>query len=114
MNINRGHLVVVDFNPRVNTKPGKVRPAVVVQSDLITQADYPSTNVVPATSKTLEDAGLLRLRLPKGTCGLELESDLLVAQLIAVANLSFKKDLGPLPEDLFNELLVRLRIVLDL
>jgi hypothetical protein len=27
MQIKRGHLYVVDFNPRVRTKPGKLRPA---------------------------------------------------------------------------------------
>lgn len=114
MKIRRGHLYIVDFNPRVHTKPGKVRPAVVVQSDLVNEAGYPSSIVVPTTSRVIEDAGFLRLRLSKGLCGLEKESDLLIGQLIAVANLSFKKDLGPLPADLFSELEKRLRTLLDL
>ena len=113
MKILRGHLVIVDFNPRVHTKPGKVRPAVVVQSDLVTEAGYPSTLVVPTTSAVIDDPGFLRLRLPKGTCGLEKDSDLLIGQLIAVANVSFKKDLGPLPSDLFEELESRLINLLD-
>lgn len=114
MKILKGHLYIVDFNPRVHTKPGKSRPAVVVQSDLVSEAGYPSTVVIPATSKIIEDAGFLRLHLPKGTCGLEKESDLLMGQLIAVANLSFKKDLGPLPHDLFQEVQSRLIALLDL
>lgn len=114
MKIRRGHLYIVDFNPRVHTKPGKVSPAVAIQSDLVNDAGYPSTIVIPTTSQVIEEAGFLRLRLPKGTCGLEKESDLLVGQLIAVANLSFKKDLGPLPPELFSKLEERLRGVLDL
>ncbi len=114
MKIVRGHLMVVDFNPRVHTKPGKIRPAVVVQSDLVNEAGYPSTIVVPSTSKLVDDAGFLRLRLPAGTCGLEKESDLLVGQLIAVANLSFRKDLGPLPPEMILELDHRLSVLLDL
>ncbi len=114
MKIIKGNLYIVDFNPRVHTKPGKVRPAVVVQSDLVNEADYPSTLVVPTTSKVIEEAGFLRLRLTRGICGLEKESDLLIGQLIAVANLSFKKDLGPLPRDLFQELQSRLVSLLDL
>lgn len=114
MKILRGHLMVVDFNPRVHTKPGKIRPAVVVQSDLVNEAGYPSTIVVPATSRVIEDAGFLRLRLPQGVCGLEKESDLLIGQMIAVANLSFKKDLGLLPAVLLEELERRLRGLLDL
>ena len=114
LKIVRGHLMIVDFNPRVHTKPGKIRPAVVVQSDLVNEAGYPSTIVVPLTSRVIEDAGFLRLRIPKGICGLDRESDLLIGQLIAVANVSFKKDLGPLPEELFQELESRLRSLLDL
>lgn len=114
MKIFRGHLYIVDFNPRVHTKPGKIRPAVVVQSDLVNEAEYSSTIVVPTTSKVIDEAGFLRLRLPQGTCGLEKESDLLIAQLIAVANLSFRKHLGPMPLDLFTELQSRLRTLLEL
>ena len=47
MEIKRGHVYIVDFNPRVRTKPGKLRPAVVLQSDLVNEAGYPSTIVIP-------------------------------------------------------------------
>ncbi|MBI4209086.1 MAG: type II toxin-antitoxin system PemK/MazF family toxin [Deltaproteobacteria bacterium] len=110
----RGHLYIVDFNPRVHTKPGKVRPAVVVQSNLVNKAGYSSTIVVPTTSRVIDGGGFLRLRLPQGICGLEKESDLLIAQIIAVANLSFRKHLGPIPPDLFTELESRLRTLLEL
>ena len=53
MQIKRGHLYVVDFNPRVRTKPGKLRPALVVQSNLVNEAGYPCTIVIPTTSKLL-------------------------------------------------------------
>lgn len=114
MKILRGHLYIVDFNPRVHTKPGKVRPAVVIQSDLANEADYPSTIVVPTTSKIIDAAGFFRLRIPRGICGLQSESDLLIGQVIAVANMSFKKDLGLVPEKLFIELESRLRNLLEL
>ncbi|MGH7323230.1 MAG: type II toxin-antitoxin system PemK/MazF family toxin [Candidatus Rokuibacteriota bacterium] len=48
MEIRRGYIYVVDFNPRIRTKPGKFRPAVALQSDLVNQAGYPSSVVVPA------------------------------------------------------------------
>jgi len=51
MNIRRGRVYVVDFNPPIRTKPGKLRPAIVLQSDLVTEAGYPSTIVVPATTR---------------------------------------------------------------
>ena len=98
MQIKRAHLYVVDFNPRVRTKPGKLRPALVVQSDLVNEAGYPSTIVIPTTSKLVEDPGILRFRLRKGEGALDRDSDLLLGQLIAVANESFCKEIGSLPE----------------
>jgi mRNA interferase MazF len=98
MQIKRAHLYVVDFNTRVRTKPGKLRPALVVQSDLVNEAGYPSTIVIPTTSKLIEDSGILRFRLRKGEGALDRDSDLLLGQLIAVANESFCKEIGSLPE----------------
>jgi mRNA interferase MazF len=114
MDIRRGHVYLVDFNPRVKTKPGKVRPAIVLQADAVSEAEYPSTVVVPTTTQLVEDAGLLRLRLDAGTAGIEHDSDILIGQIIAVANESFKRRLGFLDADLMGELDRRVKIILDL
>ena len=114
MEIRRGRVYIVDFNPRVRTKPGKLRPAVTLQSDLVTQAGYPSTIVVPATTRLVEDSGLLRLRVRRGQGGLTRDSDLLLAQVIAVANESFRREIGVLPDALMTELERRIRIILTL
>lgn len=114
MKIKRGHLYIVDFNPRVKTKPGKLRPAVVLQSDLVNEAGYPSTIVIPTTSRLVEDPGILRLRMKKGQGGLARDSDLLLGQMIAVANESFRQEIGVLPDDVMAELEKRGRIILSL
>ena len=114
MEITRGHLYIVDFNPRVKTKPGKLRPAVVIQSDLVNEAGYPSTVVIPTTTRVLENPGILRLRIKKGQGGLARDSDLLLGQLVAVANESFRQEIGVLPEPLMGELEGRVRIILGL
>ncbi|HBA38282.1 MAG: hypothetical protein A2W66_10330 [Deltaproteobacteria bacterium RIFCSPLOWO2_02_56_12] len=114
MEITRGHLYIVDFNPRVKTKPGKLRPAVVIQSDLVNKAGYPSTIVIPTTTRLVENPGILRLRIRKGQGGLARESDLLLGQLIAVANESFRQEIGALPAPLMDELENRVRIILGL
>lgn len=114
MKIRRGYLYIVDFNPRVRTKPGKLRPAVVLQSDLVNEAGYPSTVVIPTTTRLVDDAGILRVRLRKGEGGVEQDSDLLLGQLIAVANESFRKEIGVLPVASLAELERRLRILLNL
>ena len=114
MKLQRGHLYVVDFNPRVRTKPGKIRPALVVQDDLVNQAGYPSTIVLPTTTRVVDTDTPLRLRVSSGTAGLDRDSDVLIAQVIAVANESFRKELGVLPADLLETLDRKLRLVLGL
>jgi mRNA interferase MazF len=114
MQIVRGHLYVIDFNPRVRTKPGKLRPAVVIQSDIVNEAGYPSTIVIPTTTRLVNDPGILRLRIKKGEGGLAQESDLLLGQLIAVANESFRREIGILPDHLMEELDKRIRVILSL
>jgi mRNA interferase MazF len=112
--LRRGHLYVVDFNPRVRTKPSKVRPAVVVQDDLVNEAGYPSTIVLPTTTRLADTDTPLRLRINSGTAGLDRDSDVLVAQLIAVANESFRKEMGALPAELLETLDQKLRTVMGL
>jgi mRNA-degrading endonuclease toxin of MazEF toxin-antitoxin module len=58
MEIKRGRLYVIDFNPRIKTKPGKLRPALVLQSDLVNEAGYPSTIVIPTTTQLVENPGV--------------------------------------------------------
>jgi mRNA interferase MazF len=80
----------------------------------VNDASYPSTIVVPTTTKLADTDAPLRMRLPAGTAGLERDSDVLVAQGIAVANESFRKDLGALPLDLRDALDRKLRTILGL
>lgn len=87
----------MDFNPRVRTKPGRLRPALVLQSNLVNEAGDPSTIVIPTTSRLVEEAGILRFRLREGDGALDRDSDLLLGQLTAVANESFRKEIANLP-----------------
>ena len=94
------HLYVVDRQPRVGTKPGKQRPCVAIQPNTFAEAGLPSTVVLPLTTRLVPDAFPLRVRLPKGTCGLSADSDVLVDQILAWDNELFRRDLGELPEAL--------------
>jgi mRNA interferase MazF len=114
MEIKRGHLYIVDFNPRIKTKPGKLRPALVLQSDLVNEAGYPSTIVIPTTTRLVENPGILRLRIKRGQGGLARDSDLLLGQLIAVANDSFREEIGRLPDTVMTEVENRIRVILSL
>lgn len=111
----RWHLYVVDLEPRVGTKPGKQRPCLAIQPTEFGEAGLESTVVLPLTTKlATEDAFPLRVRIPKGTCGLEKDSEVLVDQILAWDNSLFHKELGVLPEAIIERVGAALRDFLDL
>jgi mRNA-degrading endonuclease toxin of MazEF toxin-antitoxin module len=62
----------------------------------------------------VENPGILRIRLKKGEGGVSRDSDLLLGQVIAVANESFRQEIGFLPNPLMEEVENRIRIILSL
>ncbi len=82
---SRGEVWLADLNPRRGTEPGKTRPVLVVQSQALLDADHPSTLVVPLTTKLVDDAAPLRIRVP-AVDRLQSDSDLLIDQLRAIDN----------------------------
>ncbi len=109
------HLYVVDLEPRVGTKPGKQRPCLAIQPSEFSEAGLESTVVLPLTTKlTPGDALPLRVRIPRGMCGLESDSDVLVDQVLAWDNSLFRRELGMLPEALIENIKAALRDFLDL
>lgn len=83
--MHRGEIWLADLNPRRGTEPGKIRPVLVVQSQALLDAEHPSTLVVPITTRLIDDAEPLRLRIT-ARHGLDKNSDLLLDQLRAIDN----------------------------
>jgi mRNA interferase MazF len=63
MAYKRGGIYLANFNPSKGTEAEKVRPCVVMQSDLLNEAEHPSTTVLPLTTQLIDDAAPLRYRL---------------------------------------------------
>jgi mRNA interferase MazF len=111
----RWHIYIVALDPRVGTKPGKQRPCLAIQPTEFVEAGLPSTVVLPLTTKVVrEDVFPLRVRIPAGVCGLTRDSDILVDQILAWDNELFRRDLGPVPEALRDEVRRALLEFLDL
>ncbi len=111
----RWHLYIVDLEPRIGTKPGKQRPCLAIQPSEFSEAGLESTVVLPLTTKvSKEDAFPLRVRIPKGTCGLDRDSDVLVDQILAWDNSLFHKELGLLPDSLIEQVSAALKDFLDI
>lgn len=109
------HLYTVDLEPRIGTKPGKQRPCLAIQPTDFGESGLESTVVLPLSTRIVTaDAFPLRVRVPKGTCGLRRESDLLIDQILAWDNSLFRRELGALPEALRDDIRTALRDVLEL
>lgn len=91
--LRRGEIWLADLNPPKGTEPGKTRPVLIMQSQALLNAGHPSTLIVPLTTKLVEDAEPLRIRIPAAG-RLPKPSDLLMDQMRAIDNGRLVK--GPL------------------
>ena len=85
MTRRRGEIWLADLNPRLGTEAGKTRPVLIVQAQALLDAGHPSTLVVPLTTKLIDDAQPLRLRIPAAGA-LKKNSDALIDQVRAIDN----------------------------
>jgi mRNA interferase MazF len=81
----RGEVWLATLDPGRGTEPGKTRPVLIVQAQPLLDADHPSTLVVPLTTRVVDDAEPLRMRV-RAAGRLRHDSDLLVDQLRAIDN----------------------------
>ena len=106
--IRRGWLYLADLEPRRGSEPGKGRPVLVIQTDLLTEAGHASTWVLPCTTR-LSGESLLRVPLPRGIAGNRQECEVMIDQSRAVDNRRFVRALRGLPRALLREVEDKLR-----
>lgn len=95
MKIQCGGIYWATLEPRTHkTEPGKTRPVVVIQSELLNRAEHPSTIICPLTTNVKKKAGLLRVAINRADAGLERESEILVDQIRSIDNRRFGKQIG--------------------
>ncbi len=110
----RGEIWLANLDPRYGTEPGKTRAVLLVQSQALMDAGHPSTLVAPLTTRLVEEAEPLRVRVPASGRLLR-NSDVLIDQLRALDNRRLAR--GPitrLPPALMEKVDAAIREVLDL
>jgi mRNA interferase MazF len=112
--MKRNEIWVADLNPQIGTEPGKSRPVLVVQTDLLNNAPHSSTLVCPVTTRVNRQSEILRVHLPRGTAGLRQACDVMTDQLRAIDNRRLVKKIGSLPDLYMEQVGENLRILLDL
>ncbi|MEX0878370.1 MAG: type II toxin-antitoxin system PemK/MazF family toxin [Thermoanaerobaculia bacterium] len=113
MRARRGSLYLADLNPRLGTEAGKVRPVLIIQTDLLNEAGHPSTWVLPCTTR-LSGQNLLRVPLPRGIAGNRQDCEVMIDQSRAIDNRRLVRALQALPRSLMREVDEKLRRLGDL
>ena len=114
MACKRGGIYLANFNSSKGTEPIRIRPCVVMQSDLLNEADHPSTTVLPVTTLLIVDAAPLRYRIAARD-RLESDSDIMMDQTRTIDNRRITSELLTiLTEQEISEVEAYWRIVLGL
>ncbi len=76
----RGSIYLAKLYPSKGAEPGKTRPILVLQTDLLNSLEHSTIIIIPLTTKLIDEAYPLRLRISKRDKLLN-DSDLLCDQI---------------------------------
>jgi mRNA interferase MazF len=113
MSIKQYEIWIADLNPRFGTETGKVRPVLIVQTDLLNTI-HPSTIICPITTNVQKKSVLLRIHLQKGTANVKEACDIMIDQIRAIDNKRLIKKIGKIPTKQQGQLKENLKTLFDL
>lgn len=113
MRFKRFEIWLADLNPRVGTESGKVRPVLIIQTDLLNKT-HPSVVVCPITSKVRNNVTILRVIIDDDDNGLMAVSSIMIDQIRAIDSKRLIKKLGSINEASQQKIIENIKIVLDM
>jgi mRNA interferase MazF len=113
MKIKQFDIWIADLEPQRGTETGKVRPVIIVQTNLLNN-EHPSSVVCPITTNVQKDSEILRVHIKKGASNLKVDSDIMIDQIRAIDNRRLVKKIGALTKELQTTVKDNIKIVLDL
>jgi mRNA interferase MazF len=113
MKIKQFDIWVADLEPQRGTETGKVRPVLIVQTNLLNN-EHPSSAVCPITTNVQKNSEILRIHIKRGTSNLKVESDIMIDQIRAIDNRRLVNKIGELTKDLQTLVKDNIKIILDI
>ena len=80
MDIKRGNIVLVDFEPVKGSEQGGVRPSLIIQNDIFNHYS-PTTIVAPITSKIFKKEYPTNVLIKKEDANIRIDSTILLNQI---------------------------------
>jgi len=109
----RGSIYLAKLYPTKGHEPGKTRPVLVVQSDMLNEVEHTTIIVIPLTTQLIEGAYPLRYRIDRRQ-KLDKTSDLLCDQIRALdINRLLPEKLASLSEREMLEVEQQVELILD-
>lgn len=113
MKIKQFEIWIADLNPRMGTETGKIRPVIIVQTDLLNK-EHPSTVICPITTNVKPDSKILRVHLKKSKYGLKEDCDIMIDQVRAIDIKRLARKVGEVDSSTADKVRESLKIVWDL
>jgi mRNA interferase MazF len=85
------------------TEAGKIRPVLIIQTNLLNSLPHLSTLICPITTHITENASVLRVSLKESIANLHQDCDIMIDQIRAIDNKRLLKKLGTLPEPFIEQ-----------
>ena len=114
MKIKRFDIWIANLEPANQSEPGKTRPVVVVQNDMINNLNHTSFVVCPISSQNRSNNGILRVFVKAiKSNGLTKDSYILTDQLRAIDINRMQDKIGEIDAKTIEKVLQGIKIVLD-
>ena len=113
MKVKQNEIWIADLNPQIGTESGKIRPVLIVQTDLLNKI-HPSTIICHITTNIEKESEILRVHLKKGCCGIIENCDIMIDQIRAIDNSRLIKKVGLLSNDLVEKVKNNIKVILEL
>ena len=113
MKISQYEIWLADLNLRKGTESGKVRPVLIVQTNLLNSISHPSTIVCQLTTNVHLDSEILRVHLKKGIANTEKDCDIMIDQIRAIDNERLLKKIGEIPKSISEKVRENIQLILE-
>jgi mRNA interferase MazF len=114
MTFEQYEIWLADLNPQFGTEPGKIRPVLVVQTDMLNKISHASVLICPITTNVVPSAKYLRVHLTAGTASLHNDCDIMIDQIRAIDSKRMIRKLGNIHPELVKSVKENLSIILNL
>lgn len=105
---------IADLNPQIGTEPGKTRPVLIVQTDLLNRVPHPSTIICPITTNVSNESEILRVHLKQGIANMLENCDIMIDQMRAIDNNRLIRKVGDLPASIAERVRENIKLILEL